>query len=209
MRKFIVFVIASVFFMFFVACQTEKELTSGTATAEKRVEEPKPFDYATLPDKAEWTVKLDKPLEVVRQEIQSTNMPESVWIAFPLPEFQDGGRFRPMVRPGVQRSFGYGMDSAGCTSEALVKTNSISCVGGGAGIAGGQYAYCQRVKIDDVMLYDPRQYSFFIAYAGAYLEITFPNLQTMHVRRLEAPDLSKVKHCGPGDDWRCRFENCD
>ena len=203
MNKLVFLAVVSVFFF---ACHTEKEQSSNITTPKQQVvEEPQWFQYATLPDQPEWTVKLDKPLEIVRQEIQSTDMPEPVWATFPLPEFQEGGRSQPMVQPDI-RSYGYGMDSAGCVPEALLKTNGIEH---SYGISGGQYAYYQRVEVEDVLVYDPRQHAFLISYTGAYLEVTFPDLETMRVRRLKAPDMSTVKHCGPGDDWRCRYENCD
>jgi hypothetical protein len=177
-----------------------------TGTVAKHTD--KSFQYA-LPDQPEWTVKLDQPLKVVRQEIQSTDMPRPVWDKFPLPEFQERiSRTMPLVHPDIQRPYGYGMDTAGCVPEALLKTNAIKYYGWG--VAGGQYAYYQRVeKIDDALLYDPRQHAFLIAYNDAYLEVTFPDLRTMRVRRLKPPDMSTVKHCGPHDDVRCRFENCD
>lgn len=202
MKNFIVLMIC---LFVVVACQTQKESSddSVVSNTEKHTE---PFKYATLPDQSEWTVKLDKVLKIERQEIQSTEMPEPIWVAFPLPEFRSVGDL-PMAHPGVRRSFGYGMDSAGCVPEALLKSNAIKEYDWGIG--GGQYAHYQRVeKIVDFHLYDPRQHAFLIAYTGAYLEITFPDLQTMHVRRLKDPDMTKVKNCAPGDDWRCRFEDC-
>ncbi len=188
------------------ACQTKTEKDQATTAASESFE---PFEYAVLPDKDEWTITFIKPLEVVRQEIGSTEMPEPVWIAFPLPEFQERGRFQVMTPPGTRRSYGYGMDSGGCVPEALLKTNGIE-YNHGWGISGGQYAYYQRVEVEDSLLYDPRQHAFLISYQGAHLEVSFPDLQTMRVRRLKAPDMTTVKHCGPYDDWRCRYENyCD
>lgn len=209
MKTFVV-LIAS---LLIVACQfSEESKQIGTASPGKRVEETKRFEYTTLPDQPEWDMKLDKPLDVVRQEIQSTEMPGPVWAAFPIPETTysndpNGAIFMHMPYQTGSMAGSYGMDSAGCVAEALIKTNGISHKGWG--IAGGQYAYYQRVEVEDPLLYDPRQYAFLIFYAGAYLEVTFPDLKTMHVMQLKAPDMSNVKHCGPGDNWRCRFEDCD
>jgi len=185
--------------MAIVACEAcastnaePKPSGSATATAEK------PFDYATLPDQAEWTYSLAAGLLwTERQRIQSTNMPEPVWKAFPLPEFAgQQSRFVPMVRPSYGGSYGYGMDSSRCVVDALIKTNSINARG--LGISGGQYAYYQIVKkIEDPLLYDPRNFAFLIRYQEAYLKVTFPNLHQMKVQRLKAPTEFSTGPCSP------------
>lgn len=184
------------------ACNKNEEKNPPTPVA------PAPFQFTNLPDQEEWTVPLDTPLKVVRQEIQSTELPRPVWDTFPLPEFAKSKQ--AMTRPGTSRSYGYGMDSGGCVPEALLKSNGIDHEHGW-GIAAGQYSYFSIVDVEDPLLYNPTEHGFLIAYPEgnyrtAYLEITFPDLSTMKVRRLKRPDTSKVKHCGPGDDWRQRFE---
>ena len=210
MKPFIAFA-SAVAILFAVACQTKKEKpeSSVTATAEERVEEPKPFQYATLPDQSEWTVKLTTSLQVVRQEIQSTGMPEPVWTTFPIPETtysagENGATRMHMPHQSGSMTGSYGMDTGGCIPEALqLQVKQY----GGVGVAGGQYGWYQRVRhIADGLLYDPRQWGFLIYYSGSYLDITFPDLQTMHVRKLTAPDISKVANCGKGQDPLCRFE---
>ena len=187
-------------------------LISTTGQAQTK----KPFKYATLPDKAEWTVKLKKPPKVQRQRIQHITLPVAICKRFPIPGFRCGGAMA-MERPGSKRSGyfhgmsrpgGYGMDTEGCITEGLLK--QVKYFEKNSGISGGQYSYYQRVKkIKDEMLYNPRHYGFLINYRGTYLDITFPSRRTMHVRKLKEPDFSKIPHCGPNGNWRCRFEDCD
>lgn len=166
------------------------------------------FEYTALPDASSWQVEIVAPelqIKPEQQEIQHPTLPKIVYVRFPLPEFAENTGVVPMVSPGYRGTFGYGMDTAGCVPEALLRQNAI--VNYGYIISGGQYASYQRTEqIDDVLLYDPRDYGYLICYQGTYLDITFPSATTMSVRKLPAPDLSKVPNCGPDDDWRARFD---
>src|SRR3989338_2369568 len=153
------------------------------------------FRYAPLPEQAEWDVKLDPPLKVTDPEIWSAHMPEPVWTTFPIPEttYSDGpnGTIRmhmPYQVGAVEGS--YGIDRNGCISDALIHQVKHY---GGVGLAGGQYGWYQRVNlINPYAVFNPTHWWYLIYYNGFYLDITFPDLGTMHVRKLAKPDMSKA-----------------
>lgn len=168
--------------MFFVACMTEK---GGPGPG-----------LITLPNQSEWTVDLNTPLEVVPWNSFFVDMPKVVREAFPFPDVPTGEVRQPLVQP---RDYAYGMDSDQCVVDTLFKANDLPR-NFSWGWEGGQYAFYRRFKSENPSLYDPQQYAFLFVYAGIPLEVTFPDLQTMHVRRLAAPDLAEIEFCNRDTD---------
>lgn len=192
-------------------CDPDQVVDSPTTTNQPAV-----FQYTVLTTQESWDVQLSQPLAVELQQIQSTNMPEVVWQTFPLPEFafRSAGDMLALPPPTTVDPFGYGMDSAGCVGDGLVKANNLPTKG--LGVAGGQYGYYNFSDEDDfdqeaqAYKFDPRKEAWVIAYpndgnAIVYLEITFPTLGVMHVRRLKSPDMTGIPYCGPGENRMCRF----